>query len=330
MGELLNERVTPIPTYNSLTSRTDSGALIPEEVSDSMLATATEQSAVLSTFRRIPVARGQLRIPILSALPLAYWVAGDTGLKQTTEMAWGNKFLNIEEAATIMPVPDSVAEDIDANIWDEAMPYLVEAFGRLIDSAVFFGTNAPASFPTNINSAAAAAGNVVSVSTATTAANGGVMADIDNLYGVVEGDGFDVSGFVAARTMRSKLRTARDTTGQKLDTARIGGDLGSFDGLPVKYPMRGLFPTGGGAGTNPALFAGDFDQFVLGVRRDITVDVFREGIIQDGAGAIVYNLMQQDLTAIRLTFRLGWQVSNLINNDQPVEANRYPVGVLRY
>jgi len=58
--------------------------------------------------------------------------------------------------------------------------------------------------------------------------------------------------------------------------------------------------------------------------------VFREGVIQDQAGAIVYNLMQQDMTAIRLTFRLGWQVSNLINNDQPVEGSRYPVGVLRY
>ena len=329
MGELLNERVTPIP-YNSLTSRTDAGALIPEEVSESMLATATEQSAVLSMFRRIPVARSQVRLPILSALPVAYWVTGDTGLKQTTEMAWTNKFLNIEEAATIMPVPDAVADDIDANIWDEAMPYLVQAFGRLVDSAVFFGTNAPASFPTNINASAAAAGNVVSVSSPTTAATGGVMADIDNLYGAVEGDGFDVSGFVAATSFRSKLRTARDTTGQKLDAARIGGDLGAFDGLRVVYPMRGLFPTGGGAGTNPAVFAGDWDQFVLGVRRDITVDVFREGVIQDGAGAIVYNLMQQDMTAIRLTFRLGWQVSNLLNNDQPVEANRYPVAVLRY
>lgn len=319
-----------MPTYNAITSRTDVGALIPEEVSESMLSTATEQSATLSMFRRIPVARSQVRLPILSALPVAYWVTGDTGLKQTTEINWSNKFLNIEEAATIMPVPDAVADDIDANIWDEAMPYLVQAFGRLVDSAVFFGVNAPASFPTNINAAATAAGNVVSIATATTAANGGAAGDVDALYSTVEGDGFDVTGFVAATSFRSKLRTARDTTGQKLDTNRIGGDLSAFDGLPVVYPMRGLFPTGGGAGTNAAVFAGDWSQFVLGVRRDITVDVFREGVIQDGAGAIVYNLMQQDMTAIRLTFRLGWQVSNLLNNDQPVEASRYPVGVLKY
>ena len=317
-----------MPTYNSLTSRTDAGALIPEEVSRDMLATATEQSAVLQLFRRIPVAANQVRLPVLTALPVAYWVTGDTGLKQTTEMAWSNKYVNIEEAATILPVPDSVAADIDANIWDEAMPYLVQAFGRLIDSAVFFGTNAPASFPTNINAAAAAAGNNVTEAAAATA--GGFLGDIDNVYGAVEADGFDVSGFVAATSARTRFRSARDSTGQRLDAGRVGGDLNAFDGLPITYPMRGLFPTGGGAGTNVRLFAGDWSQFVLAVRQDITVDVFREGVIQDGAGAIVYNLMQQDLTALRVTFRLGWQVANILNNDQPTEASRYPVGVLRF
>jgi hypothetical protein len=218
--------------------------------------------------------------------------------------------------------------DMQQNVWDQAMPYLVEAFGRLVDEAIFFGVNAPASFPTNINAAAAAAGN--NFTEASSAAAGGFYGDLDALYGLVEADGFDVNGFVAARSARTKLRTARDTLGQKVDAGRVGGGLDSIDGLPVTYPMRGLFPSGGGAGTNVRLFAGDWDQFILGVRQDIHVDVFNQGVIQDGAGAIVYNLMQQDMTAIRLTFRLGWQVSNNINRDQPTEANRYPVGVLRY
>jgi hypothetical protein len=86
---------------------------MPEEVSDELLGKATEQSAVLSQFRRVPVGRAQVRFPVLSALPVAYWVAGDTGLKQTTEVNWTNKFLNIEEIATIMPVPDNVIADVD-------------------------------------------------------------------------------------------------------------------------------------------------------------------------------------------------------------------------
>lgn len=314
--------------YNNLTSRTDAASLIPEEVSNELLKTATTESAVLSQFRRIPVGRAQTRFPVLSVLPVAYFVTGDTGLKQTTEVNWTNKFLNIEEIATIMPVPDNVLADVDVNIWDEAMPYLVEAFGRTLDAAVFFGTNAPGSWPANISAAAAAAGN--SVTEGAAAAAGAFFGDIDATIATVEGDGFDVSGFVAARSTKGKLRAARSTTGDRLDANRVNGPLTEIDGNPVSYPMRGLFPAGGAAGTNLRLFAGDFTQFVVGVRQDITMKVLTEAVIQDNTGAIVYNLAQQDMTAIRLTFRVGWQVSNLINYDAPTESSRYPVGRLVY
>ncbi|MER7517784.1 phage major capsid protein [Streptomyces sp. NPDC126499] len=314
--------------YNNVTSRTDAAALIPEEVSNEMLGKATEQSAALSLFRRVPVGRNQVRFPVLSALPVAYFVGGDTGLKQTTEVAWSNKFLNIEEIATIMPVPDNVLADVDANIWDEAMPLLTEAFGRTLDAAIFFGTNAPSSWPSDITTAATAAGN--SVTEGSTAAQGGFFGDLDNLYEKVEADGYEIDGWVASTAAKSKLRRARDTQGRKLDETRVSGDLQTLDGLPVAYAMRGLFPSGGGAGTNTRLFGGDFSQFVLGVRQDITMKILDQAVIQDNTGAIMFNLAQQDMTAVRLTFRVGWQVSNPINNEQAVEANRYPAAVLKY
>lgn len=314
--------------YNNITSRTDSQALIPEEVSLSMLGKATEQSAVLKMFKRIPVQRSQVRLPILSALPMAYWVAGDTGLKQTTEMAWTNKFLNVEEIAAIMPIPENVAEDIDINIWDTAKPYLEEAVARTLDTAVFFGTGAPASFPTNVLSATVAAGNTVTEGTA--AASGGYFADLDNLIGNVEEDGYDVTGIVSALSSKRKFRSARNSQGDKLDAGRLTGDLGSLDGAPIDYPMRGLWPTGLGTGNNPRLFAGQWDQFVVGVRSDVQYKILTESVIQDGTGAIVFNLPQQDMIALRLKFRVGWQIANTINNDNPDEATRYPVAVMRY
>jgi len=314
--------------YDNVTSRTDAAALIPEEVSKEMLTKATEQSAVLSMFRRIPVGRAQVRFPVLSALPMAYWVTGDTGLKQTTEVNWSNKYLNIEEIATIMPIPDNVVADVDANVWDEAMPLLTEAFGRVLDQAVFFGTNAPSSFPDDILAAATAAGN--SVNEGSTAANGGFFGDIDNVYEKVETDGFEVNGWIAATSAKSKLRRARDSQGRKLDSERASGNLLSLDGWPISYPMRGLWPVAGGAGVDGVrLFGGDWSQFVVGVRQDITLKILDQAVIQDNTGAIVYNLAQQDMTAVRLTFRVGWQVANTLNNDQPTESARYPVGVLK-
>jgi HK97 family phage major capsid protein len=314
--------VIPI-AYNNLTSRTDAGALIPEEVSKEMLGKAVEQSAVLQLFRRVPVGRAQVRFPVLSALPVAYWVSGDTGLKQTTEVNWTNKYLNIEEIATIMPVPENVLADVDANIWDEAMPLLTEAIGRTLDQAVFFGTNAPSSFPTNINAAVTSAGNNTTEGAAASA--GGYYGDVDTLYGKVEADGYDVSGWVAATSARAKIRTARDSQGRKLDIGRADGPISTLDGYPVAYPMRGLWPTSSGS---PRLFGGDWSQFVVGVRQDISMKILDQAVIQDNTGQIVYNLAQQDLLAVRVTARFGWQTSNTINNDQPTEASRYPVGSL--
>ena len=315
--------------YNNITTRTDVAALIPEEVSNSMLGKATESSAVLDLFGRVNVGRSQVRFPILSALPVAYWVTGDTGLKQTTEIAWANKYLQVEEIAVIMPVPDNVLADVEADIWDEAQPLLAEAFGRTLDAAVFFGTNAPASFPTNVIAAANAAGNMVSVGTNAVAA-GGFFGDLDDLYGKIEQDGFEVTGFVAPTSFKAKLRKVRGTDGRKLDEGRTSGDLRMLDGYPVAYSMKGLWPVAGGVGVDGVqVIAGDWSQFVVGVRQDIRMKILTEAVITDNTGAIIFNLPQQDMTAIRLTFRAGWQVANTINNENPVEATRYPAGYLQ-
>lgn len=312
--------------YNNLTSRTDASALIPESVSTEMLGTSTDSSAVMELFRRIPVpSGGQIRFPVLSALPLAYWVTGDTGLKQTTEMAWANKYMTVEEIAVIMPVPDNVIADVEADIWDEASPLLVEAFGRTLDAAVFFGTNAPAGFPTNVLSATVAAGNTLNEGTAAVAA-GGFYGDVDSLHNAIEGDGYEVTAFMGPTSLRSKLRTVRDTTGRRLDEGRVSGSLDSLDGVPVRYPMRGLWPTGVGG---VRLLGLQRDQFLVGVRQDIDFKVLTEAVIQDNTGAIMFNLAQQDMTAVRLTFRVGWQVSNPINFDRPTESQRYPAAVIQ-
>jgi hypothetical protein len=67
----------------------------------------------------------------------------------------------------------------------------------------------------------------------------------------------------------------------------------------------------------------------MGIRKDISWKLLDQAVIQDNTGAIVYNLAQQDMVAMRMTMRAGWQVSNAINYDQAVEASRYPAAVLR-
>lgn len=310
--------------FNNLTSRTDVAALIPEEVSRELIRRTPEQSAALSLFRRVNVGRAQVRMPVISALPVAYFVNGDTGLKQTSEVNWANKYLNIEEIAVILPIPDNVLADVEVNIWDEAMPYLTEAVGRTLDAAVFFGTNAPSSWPDDIYTSLDAAGNDYTEGT-NNAAAGGYMADLDGALALLEADGYEADSIVAHTSFKGQLRAARASDGQRLDVGRWNADMTNVDGMNVTYPMRGLWSTASGA---PRAILLQRDQFVIGIRQDISFKVFDTGVIQDDTGSIIYNLLQQDMSAMRLVFRVGWQVANVINYDQSTEANRYPAASL--
>jgi HK97 family phage major capsid protein len=305
--------------YNGVIARGDTNEF-PADLSTEIVQNATEASAALDLFRVANVSKRQNRFPVLSALPTAYWVNGDTGLKQTTQMAWANKTLNIEELACIVPVPENVIDDADFDVWGEVQPRVEEAIARALDDAIFFGTNAPATFPTNVTAAATAAGNKFVA--ASTPAQGGAFGDMDETYALLEADGFDSEGWILEKRMKARLRRARNTTGERLDAGRLGADLNSIDGDPIRYMPAGLAPA-----TFLGL-TGDWTKFVVGVRKDITMKVLDQAVIQDNTGAIIYNLAQQDMVAIRVTFRAGWEFANPINRDNPNGATRYPASLL--
>jgi hypothetical protein len=272
--------------YNNIISRTDASALMPEEVSNKFLGGLTDSSAVLSSFTRVPVGRAQVRFPVLSALPVAYWVTGDTGQKQTTEVNWKSKYLNIEEVAVIVPVPDNVIDDSEQPIWSQVRPLCEQAAGRTIDSAVYFGTNAPESFPKNIVAASEEAGNKATIGTVE-AKKGGIVGDQSTVLGLIEADGYDPRSGVAARTLRGLVRQARNAEGNRYGEVNINADSVEIDGVTYRFPMRGLWPTGSGSA---AAVLYDPTEFVVGVRQDVTWTLLQEAVIQDGEGNIVYNL----------------------------------------
>jgi HK97 family phage major capsid protein len=309
--------------YNNIISRTDVSPFIPEPTVNLMLESLEAQSAAMALFSRVQLPSSSLSFPVLSALPTAYFVNGDTGLKQTTEMAWTNKTMTVEELAVIVPVPENVLDDANFDIWGAVQPAVETEIGRVLDAAIFFGVNKPASWPTDITAAAVAAGNVVERGTAT-AQLGGIAGDLDALIGLVEMDGFDVTSLVALRTLRGQLRAARDTSGQRL--LEVNGNVDAYDGININYPMRGLWPTGTDAAE---VFAGDWTKQVLGIRKDMTWKFLDQAVIQDNTGAIIYNLAQQDMVAMRVTFRVAWQTANTMRYENLTENTRYPAAVMR-
>ena len=310
--------------FNSIVSRTDAAALIPEDVSREIIQSVPQQSAIMQLARRLPnMSTDQRRMPVLSGLVSAYFVTGDTGLKQTSEMAWGNKYINAEELAVIVPIPEAVLADTSYDIWGEIRPNIVEAFGKAFDEAVFFGTNAPSDWPDDLLTGATSASHTVTLGT-----GNDIFDDIMDVGGVIslpEEDGFAVNGHVAALSMRAKLRGLRDgDTGvpifMRTPQAGTGYEL---DGASMIFPTNGSMDA-----TSALMFSGDWSQLVYSMRQDITYKLLDQAVLQDQAGNITYNLAQQDMVALRAVMRLGWQLPNPINRVNETEATRYPFGVL--
>lgn len=306
--------------FDNIISRNDVAALIPEDVVNSLLTGLTNQAAAMTLFPRVSMSSKQQRMPVLSALPTAYFVNGDTGQKQTSEAAWTNKYLDAEEIAVIVPIPDAVIDDTSFDVWGSVQPLLEQAAARALDAAIFFGTNKPSSWPEAIVPEAIARNHDYVRGTAAAAA-GGIAADLSELFALVEADGYDVSGIIANRSYRGMLRNVRNSQGDLLPEVSAGAAYG----VDIQYPMRGLWPTGASAAE---LVAGDFSEGILAIRQDFTYKILTEAVIQDNTGAIVYNLAQQDMSAMRLVFRVAWQVANVMNYDNTTEATRYPWAVM--
>ena len=297
-----------MPTYNSIITRTDTAAIeATPQIVDEIIQGVTQGSTILPLLTKLPnMTSKQAKMAVLAALPDAYWVNGDTGLKQTTKAAWANKFITAEELAVVVPIAQSVLEDADYDIWAEIKPKIVEQFYKKIDLAIINGTDKPLTWGDAILPAATTKGFVVQPT-----AN--LYDDISDAMSLVEKAGFDVTGILGGVGAKGTFRKGlRDSTGQPLQGSEVTE-------IPRAFAKNGAFNE-----NTAKLVVGDFKQGVYAIRRDIEFKVFDSGVVTDSNGDIIYNLMQQDMVALRVTMRLGYQLPNPINVLQPTEALRLP------
>lgn len=307
-----------------LIDRSGADTLIPEERAREIIQGVVTQSAVLSRGRRLPnMSSKTYKMPVLDMLPMAYFVNGDTGQKQTTKMAWDKKFITAEEIAVIIPIPEAVLDDSEYDIWGEVRPRVEEAFGKVIDGAVIFDVNKPSTWRDGLVTTATKTGSVVTLGASDPLYD--KIMGVDGVIAKVEESGFFVTGHMADISMRAKLRGLKDSTGQPIFKSDMqNGTTYSLDGSPMNFPNNGAFDK-----SKALMISGDFSQLTYSIRQDITFKLFTEGIVQNTDGSIAYNLMQQDMVALRAVMRLGWEIPNPINSLQPNKAKRCPFAVLK-
>lgn len=289
-----------------ITSRADAEAIIREQVVSTIFQDAPKQSVFMGLAKKLPnMTSNQTRIRVLDFLPTAYWVNGDTGMKQTSNQAWDNVYINAGELAVIVPIPEAVLDDAEFDIFGEITPRVNEAIGQKVDSAIIFGSNRPAEWQNDIITLARQAGNNVPVGASPDYYK--LIMEENGVIANIEESGYMATGALAAMGMRAKLRGIRATDGTPIFKSDMQGTTQyALDGAPMYFPQNGSFDS-----SIAQLVVGDFKQAVYSIRQDITVKILDQGVIQDpSTKEIVYNLAQQDMVALRVVFRMGWALPN--------------------
>lgn len=303
--------------FNEQISR--SNVPVPTEVVQEILAEAPAQSVALSQFKRARMSTKVQTQPVLSVLPEAFWVNGDTGLKQTTRAEWKNLSMTAEELAVLVPIPNALIDDSAIPLWEEIKPLLIEAVGKKVDLASIWGIEKPASWPTAMVPGAIAAGNVVAQGT-----GADLAVDIATLAGLVADDGFDVNAFASGPGLNWELVSLRTETGTPIYGNPLAlGQPGTLYGFPFTAARNGSWQK------DVAKIVGfDNQKFIIGLRQDFTFDLFDQMVINDDTGKVIFNAAQQDSKVMRLVFRVGFQTANPLTRVNTDEATRYPAGVL--
>ena len=278
--------------------KTNVEALIDTQVANEIFEGVVRESKALSMFRRLPnMTSDKTKLRVLDSLPIAYFVDESTnnGRKNLTKMAWDKKYINAAELAVIVPIKENVLNDTSIDIWAEVKPRIVEAFGKKIDNAIFNGTDKPADWRAGLIPSIVSAGAEVTE-------GDNLYSDINDVMTKVEESGYNVTGLLGGVGLKGKFRMLTDTTGQPIKGTEI-------DSLPKAFLDNGAWDK-----TKSVLIAGDFSQAVYAIRQDVTYKVLTEAVIQDPSnGDILYNLAQDDMVALRVVMRLGWEIPNPVN-----------------
>lgn len=308
--------------FNQVMGRSEAGGLIPNPVSYELLNSIAVQSVVMKLGRRLRnMSTHETELPVLSALASASIRDGEYDLIQTTKMAWENKIITAKHVDAIVVVSQDALADSGIPLWDEIKPELVSAASETIDHAMLYSIGKPAAWPTAIVTAALAASHNVSLAAHTDLYD--AMLGETGVFAKVEADGYQVTGIAAHLSQKAAYRNCRTTDGVPVfqpDPVQAGRSM--VDGVPIEFLKNGV-----GNSTYKQI-AGDWQQLVYSMRQDIAYEVTTTGVIQDGSGNIMYNMFQQHLAAIKLTMRLGFQISNPINRENETEATRYPFAYL--
>lgn len=322
-----------------ITTESNANVLIPKELANEIFDGIVEASTVLNHFDRLPNMTSRTReLPVLDALGSASFVGtkvtddilpygedeaesftartGIAGLKDTSFYKWRGVKLIAETLAVILPVPNEVLADSQFDIWQAMRPRIVEAFGKVIDQAIIWGKNRPASWASGIVPTAIARGLTETEGT-------NLDKSVSNLMGKIEELGYDPTGFIVSNKIKKDIRILKDSGGKLLFIAGSPGMADTLWGVPVIYSKNGAFED-----DKVKMVVGDMKQAKFSIREDINFMIADTGVLTNEYGEVEINLFQENVKAMRVEMRMGWAVPNPVHQLMPTPSRGYPFAVM--
>lgn len=301
--------------------------LLPTEVVGDIFSKAQEQSILMTLGKQINVSMGETVIRYGGEDPEAGQVGGTTlasregATKPVSGFGFGTEksFAPIK-LATIVTVSQEFMNADPERLYSELAGKLASAVSRAADLAVFHNVSAltgAALVGTTNNSFVNATTNRVELNFAAgTSLYDQLLAGVDL---IVDQDDktWDVTGFAADPTYRTKLARARDEQGNVILTQGASGglaltqgpinlnaQLGDLLGVPVAYGRSVRGRVGNYAGTATRMFAGDWSQLAYGFADQISVKV------SDQATVAGVSMWETNQVAILAEATFGWIVND--------------------
>lgn len=302
-------------------TRTNHALAIPPDRQYDVVANVYEDSALLqlADVRQMTSAVQDVITAGSFTFPAGMSNVAEAGMKPTADGSLGSYQLVAQKMAVFVVVSDELlAEASGVDIVSFYQDAITQQMAKLIDVHGLAG-GGPFGTESLAGAAAAAAGAHVQSFTGTIAAPTGVVPAFTNAMNAVEADDYVPTGFLGARPVKGLFRSLVDGGGRPLLMESFTADVpDQLYGEPIYWLGRGVFPTGASA---LRAIVGDFSQYVIGIRDELTFSLHNEGTIEltPGNAATAVNLLQQNLTALRAELRLGAKV---IDNKSFARVNQ--------
>lgn len=299
-----------------------------EEVVAQIFQDVEQQSVALSLGNVFQMNQFQTRMRVSNTVPQAKWINGttsagdapfgsnnnddtnqvakDSGLKQTTNATWENKYITPDEIAVQVVMPDSWRDDSDL-AWEEIRKLLRSAFAQTIDSAILWGRTMdaspiPSTFGNGLVADTVAAGNITVEGVGVDLAD-----DYARFYQDIEERGYMANTAIvnAAEVWRLRRLRSEGPEGLPIYQSLDAAGNGTIYGRPLREVRNGTFRP-----TVATAVGGDWSQLHIGIRQGMTFETSRHASLYDASGNVVYDAWQQDGEILRAVMRLGYVVTD--------------------